>query len=142
MNDCKYGVGFDESTMSLSLLRATVRPDPTSDMGVHRFCYLILPHAGDAVSAKINRIALEYNIPIVKADVSCQNTFDGLFLQAMKLSEDGKTVVVRLSECDGHRGTLRLPKKVKLLNMLEDIEGESAEIPYKPFEILTLGIDV
>lgn len=142
VNDCKYGVGLDENTMSLSLLRATVRPDPTSDMGVHRFCYLILPHAGDAVSAKINRIALEYNIPIVKADVSCQNTFDGLFLQAMKLSEDGKTVVVRLSECDGHRGTLRLPKKVKLLNMLEDIEGESAEIPYKPFEILTLGIDV
>lgn len=142
VNDCKYGVGFDENTMSLSLLRATVRPDPTSDMGIHRFCYLILPHAGDAVSANINRIALEYNIPIVKADVSCQNTFDGLFLQAMKLSEDGKTVVVRLSECDGHRGTLRLPKKVKLLNMLEDKEGESAEIPYKPFEILTLGIDV
>lgn len=142
INDCKYGVGFDENTMSLSLLRATVRPDPTSDMGVHRFCYLIMPHAGDAVSANINRIALEYNIPMVKADVSCQNTFDGLFLQAMKLSEDGKTVVVRLTECDGHRGMLCLPKKIKLLNMLEDIEGESAEIPYRPFEILTLGIDI
>ena len=140
LNDCKYGVGFDENKISLSLLRATIRPDPTSDMGLHRFCYMILPHAGDAVSAHINRIALEYNIPIVKADVSCQNTFPGLFLQAMKLSEDGKMVVVRLTVTQGHRGTLRLPKKVRLLNMLEDEEGESDCIAYKPFEILTIGI--
>ena len=140
LNDCKYGVGFDENKISLSLLRATIRPDPTSDMGLHRFCYMILPHAGDAVSAHINRIALEYNIPIVKADVSCQNTFPGLFLQAMKLSEDGKMVVVRLTETEGHRGTLRLPKKVRLLNVLEDEEGESDCIAYKPFEILTIGI--
>lgn len=140
LNDCKYGVGFEENKISLSLLRATIRPDPTSDMGLHRFCYMILPHAGDAVSAHINRIALEYNVPIVKADVSCQNTFPGLFLQAMKLSEDGKIVVVRLTETEGHRGTLRLPKKVWLLNMLEDEEGESDCIAYKPFEILTIGI--
>lgn len=140
VNDCKYGVGFDENKISLSLLRATIRPDPTSDMGMHRFCYMILPHAGDAVAARINRIALEYNVPIVKADVSCQNTFPGLFLQAMKLSEDGKMVVVRLTETEGHRGTLRLPKKVRLLNMLEDEEGESDCISYKPFEILTIGI--
>ncbi len=140
LNDCKYGVGFDENKISLSLLRATIRPDPTSDMGLHRFCYMILPHAGDAVSAHINRIALEYNIPIVKADVSCQNTFPGLFLQAMKLSENGKMVVVRLTETEGHRGMLRLPKKVRVLNMLEDEEGESDCIAYKPFEILTIGI--
>lgn len=140
LNDCKYGVGFDENKISLSLLRATIRPDPTSDMGLHRFCYMILPHAGSAVDAHINRIALEYNIPIVKADVSCQNTFPGLFLQTMKLSEDGKMVVVRLTETEGHRGTLELPKKVRILNMLEDEQGESDRIAYKPFEILTLGI--
>lgn len=140
INDCKYGVGFDENKISLSLLRATVRPDPTSDMGQHSFCYLILPHAADAVTAGVNKTALEYNIPLVKADVSCQNTFDGLFLQAMKLSEDGKMIVVRLSECDGRRGVMRLPKKVKLLNMLEDVEGESDTLSYTPFEILTVGI--
>ncbi len=142
LNDGKYGVGFLENTMSLSLLRSTIRPDPTSDMGTHRFCYMILPHAGDAVSAEVNKTALQYNIPLVKADVSCENTFDGLFLQAMKLSEDGRMVVVRLSEQDGRRGVLHLPKEVKLLNMLEDIEGESAEIPYTPFAILTLGIPI
>lgn len=140
INDCKYGVSFEENKMSLSLLRATVRPDPTSDIGQHDFCYMIWPHKADAVTAGINQIALEYNVPLTKADVSCQNTFDGLFLQAMKLSENGKMIVVRLAECDGRRGTMHLPKKVKLLNMLEDVEGEADILTYKPFEIITVGI--
>ena len=54
----------------------------------------------------------------------------------MKRSEDGKHIVVRLSEQDGKRGTLKFPKPVKVLNMLE----ESDKIEYKPFEILTIGI--
>ena len=48
--------------------------------------------------------------------------------------------VLRLSEQDGKRGQIKLQKKVKLLNMLEDIEGETDTIEYKPFEILTIGI--
>ena len=46
----------------------------------------------------------------------------------MKRSEDGK------------RGTLKFPKPVKVLNMLEDVLFESDKIEYKPFEILTIGI--
>lgn len=142
LNDCKYGVSFEENKIALSLLRATIRPDPTSDMGIHRFCYMILPHAGSAVEAGVNKTALEYNVPIVKADVSCQNTFPQLYLQAMKLSEDGKMVVVRLSEQDGRRGTIQFPKKVKLLNMLEDTLETCDAISYTPFEIITIGIDL
>jgi alpha-mannosidase len=52
--------------MSLSLLRATMRPDVTSDRGRHNFCYMIMPHGGDAVSAGINNIALQYNNPLIK----------------------------------------------------------------------------
>ena len=57
----------------------------------------------------------------------------------MKFSEDGERIVVRLSEQDGHRGTLRLPRKVQVLNMLEDVERETDSVDYTPFEILTLG---
>lgn len=140
INEGKYGVGFDENSMSLSLLRATIRPDVTSDMGFHNFCYMIMPHAGSFVDAEINNISFEYNIPITKSDVSCANTFDGMFLQAMKMSEKGNMVVVRLSEQDGKSGKLHFPKKVKVLNMLEDIQYEAQEIEFKPFEIITLGI--
>ena len=49
--------------------------------------------------------------------------------------------VIRLSEQNGTRGKIQLDKKVKLLNMLEDVEGETDVLEYKPFEILTIGID-
>ena len=126
--------------MSLSLLRGTVRPDIESDMGKHDFCYMLMPHSGSFVDAQVNNKAFEYNVPLTKADVSCANKFSGLFLQAMKRSEDGKHIVVRLSEQDGKRGTLKFPKPVKVLNMLEDVLFESDKIEYKPFEILTIGI--
>lgn len=143
INDGKYGVGFDENTMSLSLLRATIRPDVESDMGNHNFCYMILPHAKSAVDAGINNIAHQYNTPLVKADVQYNGSdFVPLYMQAMKFSENGKKIVLRLSEQDGKRGRIRLDKKAKLLNMLEDTEGETDVIEYKPFEIITIGIEI
>ena len=63
-------------------------------------------------------------------------------MQAMKFSENGKKIVLRLSEQDGKRGRIRLDKKAKLLNMLEDTEGETDVIEYKPFEIITIGIEI
>ena len=142
INDGKYGIGFDNNTMSLSLLRATIRPDVTSDMGVHNFCYMIMPHSEDAVKAGINNIAYQYNVPLVKADVQYDgNVLAPLYLQAMKRAEDGSMTVIRLSEQDGKRGRIKLDKKVKLLNMLEEVEGETDVIEYKPFEIITIGVE-
>ena len=142
INDGKYGIGFDNNVMSLSLLRATIRPDVTSDMGMHNFCYMIMPHSDDAVKAGINNIAFQYNVPLVKADVQYNgNVFAPLYLQAMKRSEDGSMNVIRLSEQDGKRGRIKLDKKVKLLNMLEEVESETDVIEYKPFEIITIGVE-
>ena len=143
INDGKYGIGFDKNVMSLSLLRATIRPDVTSDMGVHNFCYMIMPHTKDTSQAEINKIAFQYNVPLVKADVSYDSdTFEPLFLQAMKRSEDGSMRVIRLCEQDGRRGRINLSKKVKLLNMLEEVQGETDVIEYKPFEIITIGEEI
>lgn len=141
INDGKYGIGFDENTMSLSLLRATIRPDVTSDMGQHNFCYMIYPHNKNAVDANINKIAFQFNEQLVKADVQYSgDTFEPLYLQAMKQSEDGSMTVIRLSEQDGKRGKIKLSKPVKLLDMLENEVGKTDVIEYKPFEIITLGV--
>ena len=142
INDGKYGVGLLENTMSLSLLRATIRPDVTSDMGMHNFCYMIMPHADNAVAAGINNLAFQYNVPLVKSDAEWSlPDFAPLYLQAAKLSENGKMAVIRLSEQNGTRGTIKLDKPVKLLNMLEDVQKEIDTIEYKPFEIITIGIE-
>ena len=141
INDGKYGIGFDENTMSLSLLRATIRPDVTSDMGQHNFCYMIYPHNKNAVDANINKIAFQFNEQLVKADAQYSgDTFEPLYLQAMKQSEDGSMTVIRLSEQDGKRGKIKLSKPVKLLDMLENEIGKTDVIEYKPFEIITLGV--
>lgn len=143
INENKYGAGAEGNNISLSLLRATERPDPTSDLGFHDFCYMIYPHGGDAVTAEVNNIAFEYNVPLIKSDIKADMpSFAPLYLQAMKLSESGKMIVYRLSEQSGARGTLKLPKKLKLLNMLEDVEGETDTIEYKPFEIITIGEEI
>ena len=141
INDGKYGVGYDENKMSLSLLRATIRPDVTSDMGDHSFCYMIYPHEGNAVTAKVNNLALEYNTPLVRCAGEWKlPTFEPLYLQSAKTAEDGSMTVIRLSEQDGKRGFIKLDSKVKLLNMLEEEIGEADTIEYKPFEIITIGI--
>ena len=141
VNDGKYGVGFLNNNMSISLLRATERPDVTSDIGKHSFSYMIVPHADDHMKAGINKLALQYNTPLVKADCKWSfDTFEPLYLQAVKNSEDGKMTVIRLCEQDGKRGKIELSQKVKLLNMLEDVEGETDTIEYKPFEIITIVI--
>ena len=143
VNAGKYGVSAEESTMALSLLRATIRPDPTSDMGRHDFCYMIYPHAADAVTAGINNLAFEYNIPLGKADVDVSEICSGkLWLQAVKLSENGRQIVVRLCEQNGARGEINLGRKAKILNMLEDEIGETEILEYKPFEIITLGFEL
>ncbi|MBR3150335.1 MAG: alpha-mannosidase [Eubacterium sp.] len=142
INDCKYGVGFDNSTMSLSLLRATERPDVTSDLGVHNFCYMIMPHKGGAVDAGINNTALQYNVPLVKSSAEWKYpTFEPLYLQAAKRSEDGNMTVIRLSEQNGDRGIIVLDKPVKILNMLEEVIDTTDVIEYSPFEIITLGVE-
>ncbi|MBR2954492.1 MAG: alpha-mannosidase [Clostridia bacterium] len=140
INDSKYGIGLLENSMSLSLLRATVRPDVTSDLGHHEFAYMIYPHGDDFVKAEINNIAFEYNIPIGKADLTCENSFGELYMQTMKMSEKGHMIVVRLSEQNGRRGKIKLGGKVKILNFLEDIIDVTDIIEYKPFEIITIGI--
>ena len=58
----------------------------------------------------------------------------------MKCSEDGRFLIVRLSEQDGARGVFRAGQPVTVMNLLEDPERTVEEIPYSPFEILTFGI--
>ncbi len=146
INEGKYGVGLEGEEISLSLLRSTIRPDIESDMGEHDFCYQIVPHREDALKAGINARAIMFNTVLSPAPVALPAPLHrmlsqtSLVLQALKLSEDGKRVIVRLSEQNGSRGILKTEEKVEVLNLLEDRQDIQDTIPYHPFEILTLGI--
>lgn len=143
INDGKYGVGIHDRQISLSLLRATCRPDLLSDKGMHDFGYLIVPHTGNAQEAGINRMALEYNTPLLQAPLPklCLPETGSLFLQCMKQSEDGKKLILRFTEQDGCRGSVHFPWPVTVTNLLEDAERETDELRYGPFEMLTVAVD-
>ena len=143
INDGKYGVGLWDNVISLTLLRAPCRPDLVSDRGDHAFAYLIVPHEGTAQEDGINRMALEYNTPLRRAGLPALALpqTGSLFLQAMKQSEDGKALVLRLTEQDGRRGEIRFPFPVTLANLLEDAAEETDRVAYGPFEMLTLRVD-
>lgn len=142
INNSKYGVGIEPDSITLSLLRSTVRPDPTSDMGYHEFSYLIVPHKNDFITDKINIRALEYNSPLIEVNENIDVSFGELYLEAIKLSENGEKIIIRLSEQNGKRGILNGIGNFTVTDMLERDEFVTSEYYYKPFEILTIAIDI
>ena len=103
---------------------------------------MILPHKGTATDAEINSIAFEYNIPLIKADAHIDIDFGNLYLQALKLSEDGKNIIVRLSEQDGRRGTIKNAGSFAVCDMLEKEIEFTDSYNFKPFEIITLSYSI
>ena len=142
INENKYGVGVSGGRVTLSLLRATERPDPLSDRGRHVFCYLLLPHAGSFPDAGVSRRALLYNVPPVRTAAPTVpgifTAFSPLVLQAVKRAEDGSGLILRFCELDGARGTLELPQPVEVTDLLERPQTRTDRICYRPFEIVTV----
>ena len=156
LNDGKYGISLEGSTMGLSLLRATQRPDVFSDRGAHAFSYAIYPHGDDTSVTDITRVAWEYNLPL-RGEGEAAQLFGidhgNIFLQAVKKVENAEGLVIRLCEQAGRRGraVLKLPfeaKSAKAVDLLERPCEGTAELPgprelaleYKPFEIITMLI--
>ena len=90
---------------------------------------------------------MEYNVPLCKSNVTVpaalRDTLNncGLYLQAMKRSEDGQYLILRLSEQDGRRGKIAFPFEVQTMNLIEDIEGSTKVVSYHPFELITVAVN-
>ena len=152
LNDCKYGYNIRENVMKLSLLKSSKYPDQESDMGEHIFTYAILPHAGSVTESDTIEESIVLNLPAEAVPGAAQNwqrpvilTDNRLVLDAVKKSEDGDDLIVRLHECRGGRMTVKLSSDLKLesikaCNLLEEETGEcwapdNWEVSWKPFEI-------
>ncbi|MDX2111857.1 MAG: alpha-mannosidase [Verrucomicrobiota bacterium] len=163
LNDCKYGHDIWGNTLRLSLLRGSTDPDPVADQGEHDFTYSLFPHEGDFREGGVIEEAHALNLPLRVISLPQQPTGNlpseqswfetdksGVYIEAVKVSEDGDTVIVRLYEGWGTRGecaiATQLPvKSVTHADMLERSVG--APLPMtdgvvvlnvKPYEIITL----
>ena len=156
LNDSKHGYDIHDSVMRLSLLRGPTHPDPTADIGRHRFTYALMPHPGDFREAGVIEAAEELNSPLRVVRTNLPLGASGslieidtpqVIVEAIKRAEDSDAVIVRLYEGWGRpcraRVTTTLPaRRVTLCDLLErEIAETGLELAFSPFRILTLKLE-
>jgi alpha-mannosidase len=154
LTDSTYGFSARGNELRLSLLRGPTEPDPEADLGSHELAYAVFPHAGGWQAGGVVAEARRFNEPILWAPGGPPGAAeaDGLVLDTIKRAEDSDALVLRLYEPHGARGTahvrLAFPfTDVRRSNLLEDrgeplpVSGDTIEIPYRPFELVTILID-
>jgi len=162
LNDSKYGYGIKNNDITLSLLRGPKYPDPNCDIREHEFKYSMYVHNTSYADSETVKRAYELNNPCIAYLASGEGNIaseyslvstknEKLVIDTVKVSEDGKDVVVRLYEPYRSRGTETLSfgfnaKKVSVSDMLEnelyelEVIDNKVEIPFKPFEIITIKV--
>ncbi|GAA5126930.1 alpha-mannosidase [Luteolibacter yonseiensis] len=114
LNNGIFGCDVLGNRLRLTLLKSASAPDPTADIGIHRRTFSLFPHAGDTLQGGVNEAALALNVPLVVAKGSVKGgesgswiSIDkpGVTLEALKRSEDGKALVLRVVEAGGRRTT-------------------------------------
>lgn len=159
LNDCKYGVSVEDNVMSLTLLRAPVYPDETSDQGIHEFTYGFLVWNGSFFASPVVQEAYELNYPVrVQAGAARRLpqfslltvSEPNIIVETVKPAEDQSgDAVIRLYESKGTSTDCRITpnlscERVYETDMLERVKDEltlaDGEVPlrFRPFEVKTL----
>ncbi|GAB4514930.1 MAG: alpha-mannosidase [Anaerolineae bacterium] len=159
LNDCKYGHEANGHWMRLTLLKGSVYPDPDADRETHHFIYVLYPHHGDWRAGGVQQMAAELNVPLIARGTRSQAA-QGVFmfsdapnvtLEAVKRSEDGGSLIVRLVERYNslRQLTVHFDRPVAAAWTCDLMEHEEAEltpegsqlsVTVKPYEIITLKI--
>ncbi|MGB2728796.1 MAG: glycosyl hydrolase-related protein [Halobacteriota archaeon] len=134
----------------------------------YEFRYSIHPHEGDWREASSYKHASEFNCSLYALQLATamnpplKRSFlkiepENVILSALKGAEEGDGVILRFYETGGEETDaeitlFREPKAVKVVNLLEEedegvkkelkIEGERIKLKVKPFEIVTLKIEL
>ncbi|OKP87020.1 alpha-mannosidase [Paenibacillus helianthi] len=157
LNDCKYGYDIKDSVMRLTLLKSAVHPNPEQDQGQHAFTYALYPHTGDFVDGGVVQEAWELNNPLrtvpgeLEGDALFSIEGKHVLADAIKRSEDGSHVVLRLHEYAGSQTRVRVESAYPIAswqecNLMEEPQGDwqagDFVFQIKPYEIKTFRIDM
>lgn len=133
LNDCKYGYDIKGNVMRLSLLRSPRWPDAQADQGVHAFTYSLYPHEGDWRTGAAVREGYQLNHPhqavlgtgkpgmLPSRGAFVQVDSKHAILDTLKMTEDGKGLLLRFYESSGGRETV----EVSLQHGQESIFGNA-----------------
>ena len=160
MNDCKYGYDVKGHILRLTLLKAATHPDYLQDQGEHEFTYSLLPHGADCVGGTTVKEAFFLNQPLKAIKGTCkikQKSFleidsEQVELDAVKLSEDKKYLVVRFHEFAGSTQNITITPGIPIKGYMEsdlmerpieEMKKESVICTrIKPYEIKTFLLEI
>jgi alpha-mannosidase len=112
-NTSKYGFSVEGTTLAMTLLRASIDPDPLPDLGEHEVRYALVLHGAGWTVGQAMAAGEALNQPLVVAscgmhggDLPGEMSFvsidaPNVRLAALKESEDGRGIVLRLIEVEG-----------------------------------------
>lgn len=165
LNDCKYGYDVHDSTLRITMLKSATYPDPAADKRKHFFTYSLFPHTGDFRQAGTYKEAYLLNQPLSAVEIKAQSgklpdafslasaDSDNVYFETLKLSEDGKSVVLRLYDAFNSTNDVAISfgfdfKAAYICDLLEnklfkaDTDGRKVTLNIKPFEIVTLMLEI
>ncbi|NTV78841.1 MAG: alpha-mannosidase, partial [Clostridiales bacterium] len=160
LNDCKYGHDIKGNLIRLTLLKSATHPDPMQDQGEHSFTYSLWPHKGDFIAGETVREANSLNRPLYAVEGLATHSEYGFFsmdnehleVDAVKLSEDKKKLVLRLHEYAGAKQKVKIVPYFIMTGYQESdlmerpigefVEGAEIVLEFKPYEIKTILISV
>jgi len=144
LNDCKYGYDIHENVLGLSLIKSAVRPDETADRKVHHFTYSLYPHQGDLAHSDVQYAAVKLNMPLIVSETDetenagsfAKESFvhtdcEGVLIDTVKQSEDGKAAVIRVYEYRNRKvsSNLIFGRPVKQVMETDLCEENGKEVP-------------
>lgn len=143
MNDCKYGYSGNETTMSLTLIKSGIFPNPHADREHHEFTYSILPHKGDFRTGDVIKESYFLNYPVYtlfakKPEEHVKSFFnidsDSVILEVVKPMHSEKGTIVKIDETEN----LKTEQNVSvILRLYESFGGRAAANLSSCFEIVS-----
>ena len=156
MNDSKYGYDIKEGVMRLSLLKSAEHPDPEADRGMQQCTYSLYSHAEPWYKSDLIPLAWDLNDPLIAVPGKCsieapvKISCGCTALDAIKQSEDGNDLIIRLHEMHGGRGNLTIEFTVPVsgwaeANLMEEPiskfkTGQVIKRKLRPYEIVTFRV--
>lgn len=113
VNTSKYGFNVEGTSLNMTLLRASVDPDPLPDLGQHTIIYGVIPHGADWAEGEMTQAAEDVNVPLVatscdfhEGDLPAVASFvsvaqKNVRLVALKKAQDEDGFIMRLVEVEG-----------------------------------------
>jgi len=113
VNTSKYGFNVEGTSLNMTLLRASIDPDPLPDLGQHTISYGVIPHGAEWAEGDMTQAAEDVNVPLVvtscdfhEGDLPTMASFvsvapKNVRLVALKKAQDGDGFIMRLVEVEG-----------------------------------------